>query len=163
MYYGDGNVVLRHGQTTGTCKMVANMTTTQILVSVEAVYNADTDKIEFLSFEDSSGRRIVVGDGGDGGEVNFKLNKAIFGFYGGTKDGLLVALGFHVLQDFSEFRVQSAVVGGRLGFNSQWDDKSSYAGANSPFCPPPSCLVRPAFRRTKTWMQMKCECRSTDE
>lgn len=91
------------------------------------------DKVRGLFFK-SSNRTFLPFAGFPAGTLQ-ELQKPIFGFYVGVKDGALVSLGFYTLVDFGAVRGQTAMVGGKNGTFVNWDDTSSaeaYSGACLP-------------------------------
>jgi hypothetical protein len=116
--------VVKHGLTNGSPIIMADVPFGQTL---NQVVGWSTDKINYLSFRTNNGTNLNVAGKLDG-MINYQLDQPIFGCYGGTKDGVLVSLGFYVLAGpFS----QSALHGGRTtSVNNPvlWDDSGRYNG-----------------------------------
>lgn len=125
--YLSPDTVVQHGLTTGAPVLLANLPKEQIL---DQVVSFSSDRVNALYLRSSNGTILNVAGSPTG--TYAELDKAIFGFYGATKDGVLVSLGFYTLIDFTAARARSRMVGGVGGNSDRWDDSSSYNGDYSP-------------------------------
>lgn len=122
--YENPTTVVKHGLTNGSSILVADVATGQVLNKVVAW---SSDKIDYLSFTTNT-NATFSGAGTPGDSKNYyDINRFIFGCYGGTKDGVLVSLGFYVV--LAGPLVKSALYGGDKDSSTvSWDDSGSYKG-----------------------------------
>lgn len=118
--------VTQHGQRIGDSILLVDLPLEQYLSQVDVW---SSDKVYCLYFTSSDGKSYYAGN--LFGSVR-KLQKPIFGFYGGLRDGSLVSLGFYTLLDLAAARDKTAMVGGAdLTVPTEtWDDTKSYNGAS---------------------------------
>lgn len=121
------DVVKQHGQTNGSSLLLVDLPQGQFLNQV-IVWSSD--KVYGLYLNSSNGIDSAT-VGSPVGRPK-QLQKPMFGFYGGDKDGALVSLGFYTLVDFAAARGKTPMVGGEVGTYAVWDDTGSYNGT----CPP---------------------------
>lgn len=139
--------VRQHGLTEGNPVMLASLPEEQILNKLVSFSN---DRVNAMYLQSSNG--TILGFAGSPTGTYSEMDKAIFGFYGPTKDNALVSLGFYTLIDFSAFRTKSPQVGG-YGLAEVpvfWDDTGSYNGISSHLFYCPLCLSRASKRETPT-------------
>eukprot|EP00884_Botryococcus_braunii_P004893 jgi/Botrbrau1/14404/Bobra.0014s0051.1 len=120
---GAGDTSFEHGQTGGDSSRVLTFTDSlgEVLVQVSG-FSSD-NRIDYLLFETSRARYIFAGTPLPTSKL-FRYEMPIFGFYGATKDGVLVSLGFYTLADLKSALAKTAMFG--LGDpRIPWDDSPS--------------------------------------
>lgn len=92
------DVVLTHGLTSGTSAPLADMGKEEFVLQI---FGRSSDLVESLAFKTNTNVVKEIGTLFANGTPNIvQINNPIFGFFGGTKNGLLVSLGFYVLDNY---------------------------------------------------------------
>jgi hypothetical protein len=117
------DIVKQHGRTNGSSTILADLPQEQFLGQVVVWSN---DSVYGLYFKSNDGTFFKFAGSPFG--TPLELQKPIFGFYGGVKDGALVSLGLYTLVDSGAARGPTARVGGMNGTADSWDDTSSSNG-----------------------------------